>query len=81
VDLARELRFLMATDNFYDYEVKLNYMENSYKDIRLWGNQLVVDFWLDIQQFIPTHVGKSQHCQGCCPYIPVHPHACGEINN
>ena len=47
---------------------------------RLWGTQSTSGCWRARYRFIPTPVGNSKKPIPSRTQIPVHPHACGELD-
>jgi len=45
---------------------------------RMWGTRIRQREQIQIQRFIPTHVGNTNHPARACHHKSVHPHACGE---
>jgi len=45
---------------------------------RVWGIRHVISYSSMGLRSIPTRVGNTLFSPHCAPYVPVHPHACGE---
>ena len=45
---------------------------------RTWGTQSLAERFVNVERFIPTHVGNTAAARACRREPPVHPHARGE---